>query len=46
MEKPSSLPHKLSGEAVEEPLARVVCDYIVEWTDPFIYEQYERFCTS
>jgi dGTPase len=46
MEKPSTLPHNYQEKAVEEPLARVVCDYIAGMTDPFIYEQYERFCTK
>ncbi len=44
MERPSSLPHQYQEKAQEEPLARVVCDYIAGMTDNFIYEQYERFC--
>jgi dGTPase len=43
MEKPSTLPHNYQEKADEEPLARVVCDYIAGMTDPFIYEQYEKF---
>jgi dGTPase len=46
MEKPSTLPHNYQEKAREEPLARVVCDYIAGMTDHFIYEQYERFCTA
>jgi dGTPase len=44
MEKPSALPHQYQEKAREEPLARVVCDYIAGMTDNFIYEQYDRFC--
>jgi len=44
MEKPSALPHNYQEKAQEEPLARVVCDYIAGMTDNFIYEQYDRFC--
>jgi len=43
MEKPSKLPNNYQEKAREEPLARVVCDYIAGMTDHFIYEQYERF---
>ena len=45
MDRPSTLPHNYQEKAGEEPLARVVCDYIAGMTDNFIYEQYERFCT-
>jgi dGTPase len=44
MEKPSALPQQYQEKAREEPLARVICDYIAGMTDNFIYEQYERFC--
>jgi dGTPase len=44
MEKPSALPHNYQDKAHEEPLPRVVCDYIAGMTDNYIYEQYERFC--
>jgi dGTPase len=43
MEKPSTLPHNYQEKADQEPLARVVCDYIAGMTDHFIYEQYEKF---
>lgn len=46
MEKPSSLPHNYQDKAREEPLARVVCDYIAGMTDTYIYEQYEKFCAA
>jgi dGTPase len=44
MEKPSALPRNYQEKANEEPLARIVCDYIAGMTDNFIYEQYDRFC--
>jgi dGTPase len=44
MEKPSALPHNYQEKAREEPLPRVVCDYIAGMTDNYIYEQYEKFC--
>jgi dGTPase len=44
MEKPSALPRQYQEKAHEEPLARIVCDYIAGMTDNFIYEQYDRFC--
>ena len=44
MERPAALPHQYQEKAHDEPLARVVCDYIAGMTDHFIYEQYERFC--
>jgi dGTPase len=43
MEKPATLPRNYQEKAREEPLARVVCDYIAGMTDHFIYEQYEKF---
>ena len=44
MEHPSDLPHNYQEKSREEPLPRVVCDYIAGMTDPFIYEQFDRFC--
>jgi dGTPase len=45
MENPSALPHQYQEKAQQEPLARVVCDYIAGMTDHFIYEQYDRAFT-
>jgi dGTPase len=45
MGKPSDLPHQYQEKAQQEPLARVICDYIAGMTDNFIYEQYDRFFT-
>jgi dGTPase len=42
-ERPASLPHPYQQKAEQEPLPRVVCDYIAGMTDNFIYEQYEKY---
>ena len=44
MEEPDDLPRNYREKAAEEPLARVICDYIAGMTDPFIYQQYEKYC--
>ena len=44
MEKPEALPQSYQEKARQEPLPRVVCDYIAGMTDNFIYDQYEKFC--
>jgi dGTPase len=44
MSKPEALPHGYQDKAEEEPLARVICDYIAGMTDSYIYVQYDRFC--
>ena len=46
MAKPGSLPPNYQEKAGQEPLARVVCDYIAGMTDNFIYEQYAKYCGS
>ncbi len=43
MVKPQALPVSYQEKARQEPLARVVCDYIAGMTDNFIYEQYEKY---
>jgi dGTPase len=43
MKEPSSLPHSYREKAEEEPLPRIICDYIAGMTDNYIYEQYEKF---
>ncbi len=35
---------RFSPAGVEEPLPRIICDYIAGMTDPFIYQQYEKYC--
>jgi len=42
--KPEQLPMSYQQKAAQEPLARVICDYIAGMTDNFIYEQYKRHC--
>ena len=44
MAKPESLPSSYREKATQEPLPRVVCDYIAGMTDNYIYEQYEKYC--
>ena len=44
MEEPDDLPHTYREKASHEPLPRVICDYIAGMTDPFIYQQYEKYC--
>jgi dGTPase len=43
MEKPDDLPRNYREKAAEEPLPRIICDYIAGMTDPFIYQQYEKY---
>jgi dGTPase len=42
MKKPEALPSTYQDKARQEPLPRVVCDYIAGMTDNFIYEQYDK----
>jgi dGTPase len=44
MLNPESLPANYREKAEQDPLARVVCDYIAGMTDNFIYEQYAKYC--
>jgi dGTP triphosphohydrolase len=44
MEEPDDLPRNYREKSAEEPLPRVICDYIAGMTDPFIYQQYEKYC--
>ncbi len=44
MEEPDDLPRNYREKAAEDPLPRVICDYIAGMTDPFIYQQYEKYC--
>jgi dGTPase len=46
MEEPDDLPRNYRDKAAQDPLPRVICDYIAGMTDPFIYEQYDKFCRS
>ncbi len=42
MKQPEKLPSSYQEKAEQEPLARVICDYIAGMTDNYIYEQYEK----
>jgi dGTPase len=44
MDHPEALPHNYRDkvEKKEDPLPRVICDYIAGMTDNFIFEQYEK----
>ena len=44
MAKPERLPSSYREKATQEPLPRIVCDYIAGMTDNYIYEQYEKYC--
>jgi dGTPase len=44
MAKPQNLPHAYQEKAAQEPLPRIVCDYIAGMTDNFIYEQHQKYC--
>ena len=44
MEEPDDLPRNYREKGGQEPLPRVICDYIAGMTDPFIYQQYEKYC--
>jgi dGTPase len=44
MARPESLPTRYQERARQDPLPRVVCDYVAGMTDNFIREQYEKNC--
>ncbi len=44
MEEPDDLPRTYREKSAHEPLPRVICDYIAGMTDPFISQQYEKYC--
>jgi dGTPase len=44
MAKPENLPSSYREKATQEPLPRVVCDYVAGMTDNYIYEQYQKYC--
>ena len=46
MKEPESLPSSYRAKAKDEPLSRVVCDYIAGMTDNFIFQQHEHFCSN
>lgn len=46
MSSPSDLPGSYQAKAQQEPLYRVVCDYLAGMTDNYVQEQHRRFCTG
>jgi dGTPase len=44
MKEPEKLPSSYQEKAAQEPLARIVCDYIAGMTDNYIYEQHGKHC--
>jgi dGTPase len=46
MSNPETLPTNYQEKAKEESLPRIVCDYIAGMTDPFILDQYDKYCGS
>ena len=44
MRQPSDLPSAYREKSQQEPLPRVLCDYIAGMTDNFILEQHKKFC--
>jgi dGTPase len=46
MEEPDDLPRSYREKSAHEPLPRVICDYIAGMTDPFIHQQYEKYCSD
>jgi dGTPase len=46
MEEPDDLPRNYHEKFAQEPLPRIICDYMAGMTDPFIYQQYEKYCCS
>src|SRR5581483_3185711 len=45
LRKPEDLPSTYREKTKQEPLPRVICDYIAGMTDIYIYEQYEKYCS-
>jgi dGTPase len=44
MEEPDDLPRSYREKSGHEPLPRIICDYIAGMTDPFIHQQYDKYC--
>jgi len=42
--RPEYLPTSYREKSADEPLPRVICDYIAGMTDSYIYDQYEKYC--
>ena len=46
MSSPENLPSSYREKASQEPLPRIVCDYIAGMTDNYIHKQYQKYCGS
>ncbi len=46
MASPDDLPESYQAKAQQEPLYRVVCDYLAGMTDNYVQEQHRRFCAG
>jgi len=44
MSRPENLPASYREKAAQEPLPRIVCDYIAGMTDNYILKQYQKYC--
>jgi len=44
MARPESLPTSYQEKAAEEPLPRIICDYIAGMTDNYINQQHQKYC--
>ena len=44
MASPGELPQSYQEKLKEEPLHRVVCDYVAGMTDNYLREQHRNFC--
>ena len=44
MARPESLPASYQEKAAEEPLPRIICDYIAGMTDNYINQQHQKYC--
>jgi dGTPase len=44
MSSPENLPASYREKAEQEPLPRIVCDYIAGMTDNYIHKQYQKYC--
>ena len=44
MRRPSDLPPAYREKSKQEPLPRIICDYIAGMTDHFILEQHQKLC--
>ncbi len=46
LQLPGELPSAYQEQAEQEPLHRVVCDYIAGMTDNYVRQQHRRFCSG